>query len=381
MMGKEEKALLGLYVHVPFCPTLCPYCDFHVVRRQGGVVEAYLRRLAEEAQALYERFPGPLKTLYFGGGTPSFLRTHELERLFALLPWRLQPDAEVSMEANPGTLNPERLALLKHLGVNRLSIGVQSFQESVLKTLGRAHGRKGALRAVEMSLEARLRTSIDLILGLPGQDFEADLHEAVALGVGHVSAYTLQIEPGTPFALQGIRLEEELEAAALEQAEETLGAAGLLRYEVSNFARPGEESRHNRLYWQAGFWGALGPSAVGHYPGDEGTYSLRLTHPPLPRWLAGEAPTREAISPLEHAKEALMLGLRLREGVDLGALEARTGLPLWEWLAPAVRSLEAEGALQVEGQRLRATQRNTLHPLILRLWEGLELTGSGRIPG
>ncbi|PZA07009.1 MULTISPECIES: radical SAM family heme chaperone HemW [unclassified Meiothermus] len=370
----------SLYVHVPFCPTLCPYCDFHVVRRQGGIVEAYLERLAEEAAALYERFPSPLDTLYFGGGTPSFLRAHELERLFAALPWRLSPGAEVTMEANPGTLNRERLALLKHLGVNRLSIGVQSFQDGVLKTLGRAHGRRGAFQAVEMSLEVGFRTSIDLILGLPGQDFEADLREAAALGVGHVSAYTLQVEPGTPFAVRGVRLDEDLEAAAFEAAEAILGEAGLLRYEVSNFARPGEESRHNRAYWRNDFWGALGPAAAGHYPkGVEGheVYSVRATHPPLPRWLAGEAPAVEAIGPLEHARESLMLGLRLCEGVDVGALEGRTALDLWTPLRPAVEQMASEGLLRVQGKRIWAKNLGAIHPLILRLWAALELTKAG----
>lgn len=373
----------SLYVHVPFCPTLCPYCDFHVVRRHGGVVEAYLERLAGEAAALHARFPGPLETLYFGGGTPSFLRGHELERLFAALPWQLRPGAEVTMEANPGTLNPERLTLLKHLGINRLSIGVQSFQDTVLKTLGRAHGRKGAFQAVEMSLEAGFRTSIDLILGLPGQDFEADLREAASLGVGHVSAYTLQIEPGTLFEIRGIRLDEDLGAAAFEAAESVLGEAGLLRYEVSNFARPGEESRHNRAYWRNEFWGALGPAAAGHYPRDveargsglEGheVYSVRATNPPLPRWLAGEAPSLEVISPLEYARESLMLGLRLREGVDVGVLEGRSGLELWAQLEKTARKLEERGLIWTRQTRLGATRAGLplLHQLILQLWEAL----------
>ncbi|WP_276956953.1 radical SAM family heme chaperone HemW [Allomeiothermus silvanus] len=365
----------SLYVHVPFCPTLCPYCDFHVVRRQGGVVEAYLERLAEEAAALYERFPGPLETLYFGGGTPSFLRNRELEHLFRALPWDVHSIHEVTMEANPGTLNPERLELLKDLGVNRLSLGVQSFQDGVLESLGRAHGRKGALRAVEMSLEAGFRTSIDLILGLPGQNFAADLREAAALGVGHVSAYTLQIEPGTPFAARGVRLDEDLEAAAFDMAEQVLGAVGFVRYEVSNFARPGQESKHNQVYWRAGFWGALGPAAVGHYPKDE-VYSVRATNPPLPRWRAGEAPSLEVITPLEHAREALMLGLRLCEGVDVNEIEQRTGLELWERLEAVVRELEGQELLWARGKRIGTARAGVaiLHRIILRLWEALELT-------
>jgi len=361
-----------LYVHVPFCPTLCPYCDFHVLRRHPGSVEAYLERLKEEARALYERCPTPLKTLYLGGGTPSFLREPELEALFEALPWSLTEGAEVTLEANPGTLSPARLRLLRELGVNRLSLGVQSFQEGVLRLLGRAHGRKGAFRAVEMSLEAGFRTSIDLILGLPSQDVEADLREAAALGVGHISAYTLQIEPGTPFALSGYSPDPDAEALAMERAVVMLGAAGFYRYEVSNFARPGQESQHNQAYWKNAFWGALGPSAVGHYQAQGQAYALRTRQPPLPRWLAGEPPAVEEVGPLEHAKESLMLGLRLAQGVDVEGIERRTNLPLWALLEPKVRAFAAEGRLEVEGKRIRATDLNTLHPLILGLWKALE---------
>ncbi|MDM7323520.1 MAG: radical SAM family heme chaperone HemW [Thermus sp.] len=367
--------MASLYLHVPFCPTLCPYCDFHVVRRGPGWVEAYLKRLKEEAERLYETYPHPLKTLYLGGGTPSFLKDRELVALFHSLPWQLGDGVEVTLEANPGTLNRQRLGLLKDLGVNRLSLGVQSFQDRVLKFLGRAHGRKGALRAVEMALEEGFRVSLDLILGLPMQEVEKDLKEATRLGVGHVSAYTLQVEKGTPFALLGLREDPEREAWAMERAEAILGEAGLWRYEVSNFARKGEEAQHNLVYWRAGFWLALGPSATGQYPGQgPGTYALRRTHPPLPRWLSGEPPKEEAISPLEHAKESLMLGLRLKEGVDVEALERRTGLSLWPRLEAAIQELVQEGHLEVEGSRLIPTRQGLflLHRTVLRLWEALE---------
>lgn len=366
--------MASLYVHVPFCPTLCPYCDFHVVRRGPGWVEAYLKRLREEAQALHAAHPEPLTTLYLGGGTPSYLRDRELVALFQALPWPLREGAEVTLEANPGTLTRSRLQLLKDLGVNRLSLGVQSFQDPVLKFLGRAHGRKGALKAVEMSLEAGFRVSIDLILGLPVQDLERDLEEAARLGVGHVSAYTLQVEKGTPFALLGLKEDPEREAWAMERAEAALGEAGLLRYEVSNFAKPGEEARHNRVYWRAGFWLALGPGATGQYPGKGETYAFRRTHPPLPRWLLGEPPAEEGISPLEHAKESLMLGLRLREGLDVGQVEERTGLRLWPLLEGPARKLTQEGYLEAEGLHLRPTRKAfpVLHRVVLKLWEALE---------
>ncbi len=367
------KKPLSLYVHVPFCPTLCPYCDFHVVRRGPGWVEAYLKRLKEEAEEVYRAYPYPLRTLYLGGGTPSYLRDRELVALFQALPWSLEEGAEVSLEANPGTLNRGRLKLLRALGVNRVSLGVQSFQDEVLRFLGRAHRRRGAFRAVELALEEGFRVSLDLILGLPGQDAERDLLEARALGVGHVSAYTLQVEKGTPFALWGLREDEEAAAWAMGRAEELLAEAGLYRYEVSNFARPGEEARHNLVYWRAGFWLALGPSATAQLPGPSPLYARRLQNPPLPRWLRGEAPA-EAIPPLEHAKEALMLGLRLREGVEVGAIEERTGLPLWPRLEGAALALAEEGFLEVEGKHLRPTPRafSVLHGAVLRLWEGLE---------
>ncbi len=362
----------SLYVHVPFCPTICPYCDFHVVRRTRGAVPAYLSRLEEEARALAPRIP-PLETLYFGGGTPSYLREGELVRLLSL-PLPRAPGAEVTLEANPGTLSPARVRLLRELGVNRLSLGVQSFQDPVLKALGRAHRAKGAYRAVELALAAGFRVSVDLILGLPDQDVARDLKEAARLGVGHVSAYTLIVEPGTPFALSGLRPDPDREAEALEAAEAILGEAGLLRYEVSNFARPGEEARHNRVYWRMGFWGGLGPAATSHEPGDApGVLAVRKTRPPLFRWLAGEAPEIERIGPLEHAKEALMMGLRAREGVDVGALERRTGLALWSRLRPAAEALVAAGLLLLEDRRLLPTPRglNLVHSLVRPLWDAL----------
>ena len=365
-----------LYLHVPFCPTICPYCDFHVVRRGPGLVERYLERLLAEAAELHARRSGALATLYLGGGTPSYLRDRELERLFAALPWPLAPGAEVTLEANPGTLSPARLEQLRSLGVNRISLGVQSFQDPVLARLGRAHKGRGALRAAEEALAAGFRVSLDLILGLPGQDVKADLETAAALGVGHVSAYTLQVEAGTPFALAGLEPDPDREAEAFELAREVLGRAGLVRYEVSNFARPGEEARHNLAYWRMAEWGGLGPAASAHFhtPAGPGV-AERRTNPPLPRWAAGEPPLREAIGPLEHAKESLMMGLRLREGVDLAGLARRSGLAeLGRVLAPAAERLAAEGLLERARARLRPTEAglDRLHAALLPLWEALE---------
>lgn len=361
----------SLYVHVPFCPTLCPYCDFQVVRRSPGMVEAYLKRLAQQAQQLYQQYPGPLRTLYLGGGTPSFLRLGELEQLFALLPWDFSR-AEVTLEANPGTLNSERLYWLKQWGVNRLSLGVQSFQDQVLRSLGRAHGQQGALKAVELANQAQLRVSIDLILGLPGQNLAADLRLATQLEVGHISAYTLQIEPGTPFAALQLSEDPQLQAQALEQTTDTLEEAGLQRYEVSNFARAGQQSQHNLVYWRAGFWGALGPGATAQLPSSSGLWE-RHTHPPLPRWLGGEAARWEKVDAVEALKEGLMLGLRLREGLDLTNWAHRTGLPVAGWLSDTLDHLEERGLVTLQQDRLKPTPlgQNLLHGVILELWEAI----------
>lgn len=361
----------GIYLHVPFCPTICPYCDFHALLRSRESVAIYLDRLEAEARELYARFSGDLQTLYLGGGTPSFLRDSEIERLFAALPW--QVNGEVTLEVNPGTLNKSRLELWGSLGVNRISLGVQSFQDPVLKALGRAHGRRGALQAVELSLEAGFRTSLDLILGLPGQDYERDLSEAAALGVEHVSAYTLQVEPGTPLALQGIRENPDLEAEAFLAAREILGQAGLERYEVANFARPGCEAQHNLNYWRLGFWGGLGPAASAHLPATAPDYAERLTAPPLYRWAAGEAAARELIGPAQHIRETLMMTMRLAEGLDLATLATQSSPDLAERILPKARELADQGLLQVSGTHISPTLRgmDLNHQVVIALWEAL----------
>ena len=368
-----------LYLHVPFCPTICPYCDFHALRRTGGAVAAYLDRLEEEATALFAKHPGVLETLYVGGGTPSFLRDRELERLFASLPWRMGEGAEITLEVNPGTVNRRRLETIKSLGVNRLSIGVQSFDDDTLRFLGRTHDAATARRTVEEALDLVFSVSLDLILALPNRSFRSDLETAAVLGADHVSAYTLQVEPGTPFALRGVTTDPDDEATAFALAREILGAAGLRRYEVSNFARPGAESRHNLAYWQMNSWGGLGPAAAGHFLTDEEkVVSHRMTNPSLPRWLTGEPPESVEIGPLDYAKEALMMGLRTRKGVDLAALEKRTGLEIRRSLTEGIEELEATNLVRLAGNRLFPTDAglDRLHEVILKLWEGIETTYS-----
>ena len=368
-----------LYVHVPFCPVICPYCDFHVLRRTKNSVNRYLDYLKKEATLLYNKQPYFLNTLYIGGGTPSFLRDKELETLFSSLPWRYAHKPEITLEINPGTVTRGRLEFFRSLGVNRLSIGVQSFNDNLLRFLGRSHNAATAKRTVEEAMSLGFSVSIDLILALPEQDARAELKTATALGVDHVSAYTLQIEPGTPFALRRLATSQDNEASAFALALEILGDAGLLRYEVSNYARPGSESRHNLAYWRMDSWGGLGPSAAAHFfSSGEKIISRRTTNPPLPRWLAGEPPETVELGPLDYVKESLMMGLRTRAGVDLITLEKRSGLELRRTLARAISSLGEAGLIKLTGSLLTPSNAglDRLHEVVLRLWEPLEASYS-----
>jgi putative oxygen-independent coproporphyrinogen III oxidase len=241
-----------LYVHVPFCPSICPYCDFHILERRAGMVEAFLSELERDAaqlEHLYDR--GELRTVYLGGGTPSFLRDAEITKLVQIIRkhfgWASQ---EATLEVNPGTVTKARAQLWRDLGFSRASLGVQSTQDHVLKFLGRTHDSRQAFSALEILLEAGFRVSADAITAVPDQDVERDLRALAGLGLEHMSCYTLTIEEGTPFARQGVTVREEDEERSLELAENILLEYGLVRYEVSNHAKPGFESRHNIAYWQ-----------------------------------------------------------------------------------------------------------------------------------
>ncbi|WP_293909333.1 radical SAM family heme chaperone HemW [Deinococcus sp.] len=354
-----------LYVHVPFCPSICPYCDFHVLTRRGAQVEAYLEQLEREAARLGSAYDIDLETVYLGGGTPSFLRGEELERLSQSirthLGWGSQ---ENTLEVNPGTVSAARAAHWRSLGFDRASVGVQSLHDPTLKFLGRQHDAEQAREAVRLLLETGMRVSGDLITAVAGQPLEADIAGLVALGVGHVSAYTLTIEPGTPFARRGVRVAENDERAGFTRTAELLSAAGFTRYEISNYARPGEESRHNSAYWANKFYLGLGPGAAGHYPqpsSEPGMLAVRRTNPHLHDWLAhdlstGFAGEAELIDAEEHVTDALFMGLRTRAGVDLAGLSRSSGLDVAQrYAAPLSRNLAA-GLLTQDGDVLRATE-------------------------
>ena len=370
----------GLYLHVPFCSRICPYCDFAVVTGGAGRRRGFVGDLLAEI-ALWEGadFGAPFDTVYLGGGTPSALAVDDLARLLAAVRARLPvaPEARLFFEANPEDVTPESLAAWRELGVATLSLGVQSFDAAELAFLGRRHGPEEARRSVLLAREAGFPTvSLDLIFGLPGQTpaaWRRTLETAIALAPDHVSCYQLTIHEGTPFGrdLERGRLQEMPEPAQAEifaLTHELLAGAGCPAYEVSNFARaPEHRSAHNRKYWDHTPYLGLGPSAHS-FDGRArwwnerglGAWSALLTRGKRP--VAG----REELTPGQVALEALMLGLRTVEGVDLDRFRELSGVDLLGEGRTGRRNRElaerlaAEGLLEIAegegGGRLRPTR-------------------------
>jgi putative oxygen-independent coproporphyrinogen III oxidase len=356
---------LALYIHWPFCVSKCPYCDFNSHVRasidQAAWREALLADLAFEAAA----WPGgPVGSIFFGGGTPSLMEPATVAALIAAAErhWGFAPQIEITLEANPSSVEAAHFADLAAAGVNRVSLGLQSLDDSALRFLGRAHSAHEGLAALATAQRHFERVSFDLIYALPGQSeagWSEELGRALGLGTGHLSLYQLTIEPGTRFAALAARGEfEETDpdhAAALYEATHALTqAAGLPAYEISNHARPGEESRHNLAYWRYRPYLGIGPGAHGRR---RGVATLRHKKPEnflsaLARngsGLAEETP----LTPAEQASEALLMGLRLREGVPLETILPALNLA-------AVERLERQGLVRRDAGRLYALQ-----PLLL----------------
>jgi oxygen-independent coproporphyrinogen-3 oxidase len=361
----------GLYLHIPFCSAICPYCDFSVLKAGVPARQRFVDHLVAEMPLAARAWgdPRPFDTVYFGGGTPSLLPGEDLARVLdacrAHLP--LATDSWAFLEANPEDVTVGACAAWRALGVRTLSLGVQSFSDDALRFLGRRHSAEEARAAVEATQAAGFDTvSVDLIFGLPGQTREAwrrELETAVALGPGHLSCYQLTIHARTRFGVAAKRgqlseLPEGDQAALFELTHRLLPEAGYSAYEVSNFARRGDhESRHNRKYWDHTPYLGLGPSAHSlaaggaTSPGPAGRrwWNERRT----PRWegriAAGERPVEaeEALGPRELATEAVMLGLRTTAGIDLDGFAARYGFDLLAANEALVARLVAEGHLVV----------------------------------
>jgi oxygen-independent coproporphyrinogen-3 oxidase len=370
----------GLYLHVPFCSAVCPYCDFSVLKAGAAARKRFVEHLVAEVPLAARSWPDPrpFDTAYFGGGTPSQLPPEDLARVLQACgahlplasPW-------IFLEANPEDVTAGSCAAWRALGVRTLSLGVQSFTDEALRFLGRRHDAAQARAAVEAALAAGFDTvSADLIFGLPGQAPEAwrrDLEAATALGPGHLSCYQLTIHERTRFGVAARRgqlseMPDAEQAVLFDLADRVLGDAGFAHYEVSNFARGSEhESRHNRKYWDHTPYLGLGPSAHSLAVGAGGEPSARRwwNEPRTPRWegrvAAGERPVEaeETLGPDALATEAVLLGLRTAAGIDLDGFVARFGVDLLAANEALVARLADEGRVVVragpEGRRLAPT--------------------------
>src|SRR3954447_4637122 len=359
---------LALYLHWPFCAAKCPYCDFnsHVRDRidQARYRDALRRELAREAERAGRR---PLASIFFGGGTPSLMAPETAAALIedAKRLFDAPEDLEITLEANPTSVEAAKLAAFRTAGVNRLSLGVQSLDAEALRFLGRRHDVPQAIAALEAARALFPRLSFDLIYARPGQAeaaWRAEVRQALALAADHLSLYQLTIEPGTRFATEYARgafaLPEDDEAARLYWATvEEAARFGLAPYEVSNHARPGAESRHNLVYWRYGDYVGVGPGAHGRIGAGAGRRAQSTEkHPEM--WLSqveieGHGlVTDDALSQEEQSDEYLLMGLRLREGVDIHRYEAISGRRLSR---SQIESLAADGFVTEQGGRIMVT--------------------------
>ena len=362
---------LALYVHVPWCIRKCPYCDFnsHEYRAAGGAQvlpeQRYVDALiADLEQSLPQVWGREVSTVFFGGGTPSLFSPEAIDRFLsaarALLPVRA--DAEITLEANPGTFETGRFAAYRALGINRLSIGIQSFDPAHLKALGRAHDGDEALRAVAIARRHFDNFNLDLMYALPQQSPEqavADVARAVAEGAPHVSAYHLTLEPNTLFHRFPPPLPDDDVAALMqERIEALLGEAAYRHYETSAFARPGRECRHNLNYWSFGDYLGIGAGAHGKVSLRECvTRHMKWKHPReyMDKALAGDAvQTSASVAPAELPFEFMMNALRLNDGFETALFAQRTGLPL-SAVTGRLDQAEARGLLTRDHLRVQPT--------------------------
>ena len=346
----------GLYLHVPFCVRKCAYCAFYSRPAEPELVAAWRRGIARELAELPADFAP--ESVFFGGGTPTALDEDDLQQLLDLVQARvnLARVAEWTCEANPGTLTAGKLARLRAGGVNRLSIGAQSFHDGTLRRLGRIHAAGETVAAVALARAAGFgNIGLDLIYGVPGVAFEsfcADVEAALALAPEHVSCYCLEIEDGTPFAREAaagrLAVSEEDQRAQFDGARRRLAAAGYIHYEISNFARPGRECRQNGLYWCGGEYIGIGPAAHSHWRG------ARWGHTPdLPEWKRG---FEERLAPEAKARETLVMGLRRLAGWGRAEFRAATGFDYDALRGPEIARLAAAGLLVAEPERLRLAE-------------------------
>jgi len=374
MAMNETGQPFGVYVHWPFCRAKCPYCDFNSHVRHGGIDEArflkgYLAELAQFAQRALGR---TVSSIFFGGGTPSLMRTETVAAILEAIAshWAVDANAEITLEANPTSVEADNFAGYANAGVNRLSLGVQALDDASLKALGRQHTADEALAALALAKRHFGRVSFDLIYAREGQtarDWRAELGLALKHAADHLSLYQLTIEEGTPFAARHaagtLRTPNGAEARAQYLlTQEMCDGAGLPAYEVSNHALPGSESRHNLLYWRGHDYAGIGPGAHSRITSNSTKRAVSAIKSPE-GWLAAvEAhghgcDSEEPLSAAETADEYLLMGLRLSEGIDLARLAALAGHALDE---TRLNALARDGLIDRSGARLAATPKGRL---------------------
>jgi oxygen-independent coproporphyrinogen-3 oxidase len=382
-----DAVAVALYVHIPFCERKCHYCDFNSGAHPTVARERYVDALVREIEAtpFADR---SAKSVFFGGGTPSVLPATAIARILGALRTRfaLRPDAEVTVECNPGTIASERMAGesteafldgLREAGVSRLSFGVQSFDEALLKRLGRIHSPGQAELSVRLAQTAGFSSiNVDLMFGLPGQTmahWDASLDRALELGIPHISAYSLIVEPDTPFALWDAkgrlpRPSEEEEAAMYERVMDRLAAHGLEQYEVSAFARPGFRSEHNLVYWRNEHYVGFGNGATSYMAGTRFS-----REPSLDRYMALAEAGHDTVTDREHRDlsgemaETMMMGLRLTEGVDRAVFARRFGQDPLDAYADPISRFASAGLLNVTLAAVALTRRGFF--LANEVWE------------
>lgn len=353
-----------VYVHWPFCARICPYCDFNVYRDRGQDAGRWSAALVRDLEYWAERTGGRrLTSLYFGGGTPSLAPPQVIEAVIAACErlWGFEVDPEITLEANPSGAELARFAAFRSAGVNRLSLGVQSFDDAALKFLGRDHDGAAALRAIETAMAAFPRVTADFIYARPGQtagQWADELTRAIATGLRHLSLYQLTIEPGTAFdrAVSKKRwapVDEDLAADLFDLTQEMTAAKGLPAYEISNHAAPGEESRHNFIYWRQGDYVGVGPGAHGRVTMESRRFATETALKPheylsLVEETGSGAILNDPLSDEAMLTERVAMGLRTIEGVVLDAAD-------WRRIEAACEEMSAYGLLERRGERLMAS--------------------------
>jgi oxygen-independent coproporphyrinogen-3 oxidase len=370
--------MLGLYVHVPFCSAICNYCNFNRglfdAALKARYVDAVVREIsnAERQEVAQDFRPAPADTIYFGGGTPSLLEPDEIQRIVTACDdaFDLTADREVTLEANPESVDRERLAAFRASGINRVSFGVQSFRDVELQRLSRLHSADRACATVRAARAAGFdNVSLDLMMWLPEQsvdDWLASVDEAIALAPDHLSLYLLELYPNAPIrdAMARGRWTQATDAdaeAMYLSAMERLDAAGYEQYEISNVAKPGHRSRHNLKYWQDGEW--LGIGCGAHSTRDGARWkNVSATQDYIDRVDRGQDPAVDVrtLSADERLGDALFTGLRLSDGLDLDAVRQRYGVDVWARYGDELRPFVDEGCLKREGSRLRLSRRGML---------------------